>query len=74
MLSELSGYGSWTVRYTRPPEYRHSSDIATLEPAAIAARLERAGAPQEAVTALRSSFPFSASAWERGWGAGGDRR
>ncbi|MGC5335012.1 exodeoxyribonuclease VII large subunit [Micromonospora sp. DT62] len=57
-LCDLAAYGPWTVRYTRPPEYRYPPETATLDPTSIATRLERAGRLQEAATALRSSFRF----------------
>ncbi|MGI5185532.1 exodeoxyribonuclease VII large subunit [Dactylosporangium sp. CA-152071] len=57
-LSELAGYAGWTIRYTRPPEYRRALEVATLDPAAIAVRLEREGRPHEGAIALRSSFRF----------------
>jgi hypothetical protein len=57
MLGELTAL-NWAVRYTLPPEYRRPAELSTLDRAAIATRLERAGRSQEAGTALRSSFRF----------------
>ncbi|MEU0081979.1 hypothetical protein ABZY58_29105 [Micromonospora tulbaghiae] len=48
----------WTIRYTRPPEYRRPAVTTTLEPAAVAAVLERAGRGREADTALQATFRF----------------